>query len=126
LIMQAVLVSIFCLAFVLLPSINAFYWFLTALSTEMYMLMYILMCAAGLKLGRPSKGTGTFCMVKGTRSLTIFFGLCGCISTVVVGFFPPSGIDVGSSLRYILLIGAGNVVLILPALWLMLRKQQPR
>lgn len=123
LIAQAVLVSIFCLAFTFLPSINAFYWFLTALSTEMYMIMYVLMCAAAMKLGRPTKESGTFCMVKGTRTLTILLGLCGCISTIVVGFFPPSGIDVGSDLRYIFLIGAGNVVLILPALWLCRRKR---
>ncbi len=43
LIAQALLVSIFCSVFLLVPSINAFYWFLTALSTELYMIMYLLM-----------------------------------------------------------------------------------
>jgi amino acid transporter len=123
LIAQAVLVSICCLAFVLLPSINAFYWFLTALSTEMYMIMYVLLCAAAIKLGRPKRESGSFYMVKGTRTLTCIFGLVGCILTIVVGFFPPTGIDVGGAVRYVLLIALGNVILILPAIGICLRKR---
>ncbi len=112
---QAVLVSVFCLCFILMPSINAFYWFLTALSTEMYMIMYVLMFAAALYLGRAPRGAQVFQMPKGTRKLTCLVGLGGCLLTIVVGFFPPQGIDVGSDLRYIALIGLGNVVLISPA-----------
>jgi len=118
LITQAVLVSVFCLAFVLLPSINAFYWFLTALSTEMYMIMYVMMCAAGMKLGRPLKESGVFSMPRGTRTLTCWLGLLGCAITIVVGFFPPSGIDIGSGARYVFLIALGNVILILPVVGL--------
>ncbi len=118
LIAQAILVSIFCLTFVLFPSINAFYWFLTALSTEMYMIMYVLLCAAGMKLGRPPRESGSFRIFKGTRTLTCLFGLAGCILTIVVGFFPPAGIDVGSEVRYVFLIAIGNFVLLLPVVWI--------
>lgn len=112
---QAILVSAFCLCFVLMPSINAFYWFLTALSTELYMIMYVLMFAAALKLGRARRDGAVFQMPKGTRKLTCLVGLSGCMLTIVVGFFPPVGIDVGSAMRYVLLIALGNIVLILPA-----------
>lgn len=123
LIAQAVLVSLFCLAFVLLPSINAFYWFLTALSTEMYMIMYVLLCAAGLKLRRPSRESGTYRIPNGTRTLACLLGLGACLITIVVGFFPPTGIDVGSGARYVLLIALGNVVLISPVLWICAAKR---
>ena len=50
LICQAILVSLLCLIFLLVPSVNAFYWFLTALSTELYMIMYILMFFSACRL----------------------------------------------------------------------------
>jgi len=123
---QAVLVSIFCLVFILMPSINAFYWFLTALSTEMYMIMYVLMFAAGIKLRRAPRESGTYQMLKGTRHLTCLLGLAGCVLTIVVGFFPPTGIDVGSGMRYAMLIALGNIVLILPVIGLLLFKNVKR
>ncbi|MBI3508388.1 MAG: amino acid permease [Chlamydiia bacterium] len=122
LIIQAVFVSLFCLAFILMPSVNAFYWFLTDLSTELYMLMYLLMFAAALKLGR-AKGEH-FAPPKGTRTLLCSMGMVGALLTVVVGYFPPSEIDVGSGLKYGLLIAAGNLILVAPVLWMFrLRKK---
>ena len=47
---QAILVSLICLVFFWNSTINAFYSFLTALSTELYMIMYVLMFFAGLRL----------------------------------------------------------------------------
>lgn len=115
---QAILVSLFCLAFVLMPTVNAFYWFLTTLSTELYVFMYVMMFAAALKLGRPSYDTAVYRIPRGFRKTTCLIGLFGCLLTVVVGFFPPSGIDVGGALRYALLIAFGNIVLMAPAVLL--------
>lgn len=117
---QGILVSLFCLAFVLMPTVNAFYWFLTTLSTELYIFMYVLMFASALKLGRPAYDTGIYRIPKGFRKTTCMIGLFGCLLTVVVGFFPPSGIDVGGSLRYAILIALGNIVLMAPAILLCL------
>ena len=50
LIYQALIVTVISMVFLLLPSINASYWLLTALSAQLYMLMYILMFAAALRL----------------------------------------------------------------------------
>lgn len=117
LIAQAVLVTVFCLAFLLEPSVNAFYWFLTALSTELYMIMYILMFAAGVSLhykyvNRPSK----FKIPGGNLGIwaTSLLGFFGCAVTIIVSFFPPDNIDIGSSSRYLTLICLGNIVTISP------------
>lgn len=124
LIIQAVLVSLFCLVFVVMPSINAFYWFLTALSTELYMVMYVLLFASAIKLGRPHEAYN-YRIPKGSRHLVCFLGLLGCILTIIVGYIPPTGIDVGG-LRYSLYIAIGNIVLIAPALLLCLYKKRRR
>ena len=111
---QGVLVSIFCCCFALMPSINAFYWFLTALSTGLYMMMYLLMFGAAWKLGRP-KGEKVFQMPRGMRHLACIMGFIACVVTIVVGFVPPEGIDVGTPIRYISSIGLGNIILVAPA-----------
>lgn len=125
--MQAIIVSFICVAFVLLPSINAFYWFLTALSTELYMLMYVLIFLAALKLGRPHKSTLSYRIPKGFRTLACGLGLGGSILTVIIGFQRPGGVDVGSELHYALLIAAGNLIMVAPVLllWLYQKKNKP-
>jgi amino acid transporter len=115
LIIQAVLVSCFCLCLALVPTINVFYWFLMALSTGLYMLMYVLMFLAALKLGRPARSVQTFRIMPGIRTFFCIAGLFGSTLTIVVGFFPPEGIQVQSPWIYICLIGLGNIVLIAPA-----------
>jgi len=117
---QAVLVSFFCLAFTIFPSVNAFYWFLTALSTGLYMLMYILLFCAALKLGRPHKETLAYRMPRGIRRLMCFMGLFGSILTIVIGFQPPAGIDFGGAAYYTKLIAFGTLLMVSPVflLWL--------
>jgi amino acid transporter len=111
LIAQAVLVSIFCLCIQLMPSVNSFYWFLMALSTGLYMLMYMLMFLAALRLKRAGQG---YQIPKGLRTISCLAGLTGCLITIIVGFEPPPGVLIQSKWQYALLIGAGFTVLVLP------------
>lgn len=117
LIAQAVLVSLFCLVFLFEPSINAFYWFLTALSTELYMIMYILMFCGGLKLHyKHTDRRGAF-KIPGKQLgmwATSFLGLAGCLTTIIVSFFPPENIDIGSPARYLYMICIGNILTLCP------------
>lgn len=114
---QAVLVTAFCLLFLLEPSVNAFYWFLTALSTELYMIMYILMFCAGIQLhykfvDRPK----AFKIPGGNVGIwTIsLLGFLGCLTTIVVSFFPPDNVDIGSHAKYFTMICVGNILTISP------------
>ena len=113
---QAILVSIFCLAFLLVPGVNAFYWFLTGLSTDLYILMYVLMFLSALKLHyRYSNRPASF-KIPGNHLgmwITSLLGLFGCFITILVGFFPPEHIDI-SILNYTLLITGGNIIMITP------------
>lgn len=117
LVMQAVCVSIFCLAIQLIPSLNTFYWFLMALSTGLYMVMYGLLFLAALWLKRPQE-EGSYQIPKGMRTLFCFAGLFGSFLTIVVGFQPPPDAPLTSTLLYGSLIGGGFVGLCLPVLLL--------
>lgn len=119
LIAQGILVSFFCLAFLLLPSVNGFYWFLTDLSTELYMFMYVIMFFAALHLRKklPIKRDG-FRIPGGKWGMRAVcsLGLIGCLITLVVGYFPPDGIDVGTPARYASMIFFGNILMIAPVI----------
>lgn len=117
---QAILVSLFCLIFLLEPSINGFYWFLTALSTELYMIMYILMFCAGIKLHYKYKNRAKAFKIPG-NTIGIWFvsllGLTGCLTTIIVSFIPPDNVAIGTPLKYLIMIIAGNILTISPLLF---------
>lgn len=115
LIAQAILVSLFCTVFLLVPSVNGFYWFLTALSTSMYMMMYILIFLSAIILRRrnpQAKGFRVPCL-----KLFVLFGLFACLATITVSFFPPDNVDIGTPLRYTSMIAIGTILALIPLLF---------
>jgi amino acid transporter len=123
LIMQAVIVSGVCCGFLFMPSVSASYWLLTALSTQLYILMYVMMFIAGLYL----RFNKTPAIAESKRAFTIpggkigiwitsILGFIGCGITLVVGFFPPDGVNVGSLLRYEMTFCFGMCAMLLPVL----------
>ncbi|MFI5343389.1 MAG: APC family permease [Chlamydiales bacterium] len=125
LVAQAILVTLLCLLFLFLPSVNAFYWFLMAVSSSLYMIMYIMMFFAAIRLRDkfPVKAFHIPCGKSGLFSLCTL-GLIGCVITIVVTLVPPPGIPIAAPLKYALMIICGNLVLIAPAFLLFLRKKR--
>jgi amino acid transporter len=124
---QAIVVSLFCLIFLLVPSVNAFYWFLTALSTELYMIMYILMFLSGVKLHYTYSDRPKTFKIPGRQWgiwITALLGLLGCITTIIVSFFPPDNVNIGSPTKYLMMICAGNIITITPLLLFFLYKKR--
>ncbi len=123
LIIQAVMVSLVCLAFLLMPSVNGSYWLLTSLSTEIYVIMYLLMLLSAFRLRRNRaqlnivKSRLQFYLISG-------IGLIGCIITLIVGFIPPRDINVGTNFHYIFIYSLGVVAMILPVLILYIYKMK--
>jgi amino acid transporter len=119
LISQAVLVSSFCSLLFFVPSVNGFYWFLTALSTELYMIMYILMFLAAICLHYKYANREQAFKIPGKQVgiwTTCLLGIFGCVTTIAVSFFPPGNIHIGSSSQYIQMILIANVLTISPVL----------
>lgn len=107
---QAVIVTILSSLFLFMPSVNGSYWLLTALAAQLYMLMYLMMFFAAIKLRlkapdhprafRIPGGMVGMCIVAG-------IGIVGVSTTLVVSFMPPDAINVGriSSYEFTLLFG---------------------
>jgi amino acid transporter len=114
---QAILVSVFCFLYLLVPSINGFYWFLTALSTELYMIMYTLMFASALKLHHKYQDRPKVFKIPGGNFgmwLVCLLGCLGCSLTIAVSFLPPENIAIGSKISYIMMVVIANIITISP------------
>ncbi len=119
LLLQAVLVTLFCSMFLLLPSINAFYWLFTDLSTELYIVMYVFMFLAAIKqkeqfANRPRQFTIPGGKI-GYYSICLL-GLIGCTITLIVGFIPPEeAIQFGDRHLFRIVFSSGIILMLLPA-----------
>jgi putative glutamate/gamma-aminobutyrate antiporter len=120
LIVQGLIVTALSLVFLFMPSVNSSYWILVALSSILYMVMYILMFISALRLQYTHPHVERSYRVPGgpkglwTVSLLGIFGSAfGCI----IGFFPPSQLDTGSLIRFeTFLLGGAFLFLGLPFL----------
>ncbi|KTD18152.1 APC family permease [Legionella jordanis] len=117
LMIQAVIVTILSFLFLFMPSVNGSYWFLTALAAQLYMLMYLLMFIAAIKLRISAPDhPRAFRIPGGVLGLTTVagIGIIGCLTTLVVSFMPPEGINVGSVGQYELILISGLILMCLP------------
>ncbi|MFV0320734.1 MAG: putative glutamine/gamma-aminobutyrate antiporter GadC [Microbacterium sp.] len=124
---QAAIIVVLAILFVILPSVQAAYQILQQLATILYITIYILMFSAVIRLrysqpDRPrpfrlgKKGNGFLWVVAGVGFLVAAF-------TFFVEFVPPNQIDVGSPVLYtVLLIVAVLVVYAIPNIIYQFRK----
>jgi glutamate:GABA antiporter len=114
--LQAVCVTLLCGMFVLMPTVSSAYWLLTVLAGQLYLMMYVLMFAAAIKL-RVNKtlnysyeigNVSTTCLVSG-------IGAAGSFAFMLFGFFPPANMAT-SILYYVAQFTAFIVMLLLPLL----------
>jgi amino acid transporter len=120
LLLQAILVSVVCMAFLLVPSVNGSYWLLTDLSTELYLFMYLFMFVSAIILKfRFPRVEGAFHIPGGRVGVTLVgvAGLAGCLLGISVGFFTPDNIDVGGATHYHWMFGGGLLLMSLPVLF---------
>lgn len=124
---QALIVTITTLVYLLMPTVNASYWLLTVLTAQLYMFMYMMLFAAGIRLRFKDIPREKGFMVPGGKIgmiITGTAGLIGCIVTIAVGFIPPEQVKIGSHFRYEVFIITGLFVMSIPAMWVYLRRNK--
>ncbi len=115
LIMQAILVTILGLMFVVLPSVEAAYQILSQLTVILYLVMYLLMFAAAIYLRHSQGDRPRPYSVPGGKFGMWFFagiGFIGSLLAFVLSFIPPAQIAVGSPALYVALLIGGTIFFI--------------
>ena len=101
-----------------MPSVNTSYWILVAMASELYLVMYILMFIAAIRLRYTHPHNERHYRIPGGRLgmwLVAGIGILGSLFAIIVGLFPPSQIDTGKVLSYeTILIGGTALFCIVP------------
>ena len=113
LITQAAIITLLALVFVFMPNVSSSYWILTALTVQLYLLMYILMFAAAIKLRYSKPNVKRAYTIPGGKLgiwLVAGIGILGAIFAFGIGFIPPAQISTGSTTFFHAFMIAGIVL----------------
>lgn len=123
LVTQGIVTSIIALGYALIPDVSSAYWIFSVITTQVYLIMYLLMFIAAVRLRRRHPDHP-----RGFRA-PMLVGLCGVgfaasLAALLVGFIPPSQFGGGSPWIYLLIVGGGalGLGLLVPFLFYRFRK----
>ena len=110
LLLQGWLVTILCVAFTVLPSVQSTYQILSQMATIIYLFMYLIMYVAAIRLRYTQPDIRRPFKIPGGNFGMWFVGivgLAGALIATIISFIPPKQISTGSPVIYvgILLIG---------------------
>lgn len=110
LLLQGAIVTVLSLMFVFMPTVSSAFWILSALVTQVYLLMYIFLFAAAIRLRYTHPDVPRTYRVPGGKVgiwIVAGVGILSSILTLVIGFLPPEQIQTGNYKFYLsfLLIG---------------------
>ncbi len=123
LVIQAVISSLLATAVLFMPTVSNAFWIMSALTAQLYMVMYLFMFAAAIRLRysqpdreRPYRipgGKAGIWLVAGIAFLT-------SLLSIVCGFIPPSNVmskGTGAVMLYAGFLFAGTLIFIMVPLW---------
>ncbi len=104
LIFQGIIVSIITMLFLLMPSVNAAFWFISVTVAQLYLVMYFLLFAAAIRLRYKKPDVVRAYKVPGGKIgmwIVAGIGFLTSAATMFIGFFPPAQIQVGNVYFYL-------------------------
>jgi len=103
LLFQGVVVSISSLVFLLMPSASSAFWILSAMSAQLYLIMYFLMFLSAIKLRYSHPHVVRTYRIPYHMPGIWFVGSLGALSSlfaILIGFVPPGQLQVGNIYFY--------------------------
>jgi putative glutamate/gamma-aminobutyrate antiporter len=124
LVVQGGVTTVIALMYALIPSVSSAYWILSVMTTQVYLVVYLLMFIAARNLRRDQPE-----VKRGYRAPALTFlcvvGFLASAAAIIIGFVPPSQFKNGSDAAYVAVILAGTVLIGLLPAWLFLRFRKP-
>jgi glutamate:GABA antiporter len=115
LLLQATLGSVLALAMVFVNNINTYYWMLTALVAQTFLVMYFLMYISVVRLRitkpdapRPFKIPGG----KLGLALIVVAGVVGALFTFFLGFIPATHLSTSGTIAYVAVMAFGMIAIV--------------
>ena len=113
LVLQAMIVSVLSLIYLLMPTVNSSYWILSVITAQLALIVYIILFASGLKLHYQKPHIQRTFRIPGKKVgiwLVCGIGAFSSFAVIGFGFLPPSIIPFQSVFVYELMLLAGIAV----------------
>lgn len=127
LIFQAMLFTVLCSAFLLMPTINSSYWILTALTSQVALVYYILFFAAAIRLRYCAPMVARAYQIPGGKIgmwVVVLLGILGCLLAIIIGFQPPAELNIANLFYYETFLIVGLVLFCVAPLLLIWRAKR--
>jgi glutamate:GABA antiporter len=124
LVVQGGVTTVIALLYALVPSVSSAYWILSVMTTQIYLIVYLLMFVAAVKLRRTQPDVERGYTAPALTFMCVM-GFLASAAAIVIGFVPPSQFESGSAVTYAALILAGTALLGLLPPWLFLKFRKP-
>ena len=115
LLLQATLGSVLALALVFVNNINTYYWMLTALVAQTFLIMYFLMYISVVRLRITQPQAPRPFKIPGGRTglaLIVGAGVIGAAFTFFLGFIPATHLSTQGTIAYITVMALGMITII--------------
>lgn len=110
---QGITVNILCLAFLFMPTVSSSYWILNDLTALLYLLMYMLLFLAAIRLRYKRPNVVRAYRIPGGKTwgmwLVAGVGFCASLFGFFIGFFPPAQLETGDLINFELFMGLGVI-----------------
>jgi amino acid transporter len=119
-VVQGAVTTVIALMYALIPSVSSAYWILSVMTTQVYLIVYLLMFVAAVNLRKRQPNVERGYTAPAIKLLCVV-GFLASAAAILIGFVPPSQFENGSTGAYVGLILAGTVLLGLLPPWLFLK-----
>jgi amino acid transporter len=123
LVAQGIVTTIIALLYAFVPNVSSVYWIFSVMTTQVYLIMYLLMFVAAIQLRRKDPDHP-----RGYKAPALVFlcivGFAASAAALLVGFVPPSQFGGGNPWTYVGIVAGGVLLigLLIPFLFYRLRK----
>jgi amino acid transporter len=96
-----------------MPTVSSSYWILTALTAQLYLVMYVLLFLSALRLRYSEPGVARAYKVPGGKVgmwLVAGVATAAAVFAIALGYFPPAQLQTGSVLFYEAFLVVGIVL----------------
>lgn len=110
LVTQGFLTTVIALLYAFIPEVSSAYWIFSVMTTQVYLIMYLLLFVAAVKLRRRAPDHPRGYRVP-ALTLVCTVGFVASLAALFIGFVPPAQFSSGNGLVYVAIVGGGLLLI---------------
>jgi glutamate:GABA antiporter len=124
LVAQGLVTTVIALMYAFIPNVSSAYWMFSVITTQVYLIVYLLMFVAAVRLRRSQPDHPRGFRAPWLLPLCVL-GFAASIAALLIGFVPSSQFGGGNAVVYVAIVGGGLILLGLVVPYLFYRFRKP-